>query len=164
VVLYNIPKYMHFSLPPELVAELARHPNVVGIKDSSGDLGILGGFLRAQSGSFTVMTGNGGTFAPALAMGARGGILAVALFAAGMSLHVYAAHEHGNRAEAESLQATLKPLAATIVGELGVPGVKAAMDAVGLAGGPVRSPLVDLDAAARERVRGMVAGLVAAAA
>jgi 4-hydroxy-2-oxoglutarate aldolase len=164
VVLYNIPKYMHFSLPPELVAELASHPNVVGIKDSSGDLGILRGFLRAQSDTFTVMTGNGGTFAPALAMGARGGILAVALFAAGLSLHVYAAHERGNRAEADSLQATLRPLAVTIVGELGVPGVKAAMDAVGLAGGLVRSPLVDLDAAARERVRGLVAGLAAAAA
>ena len=41
VILYNIPKYMHFALPAKLVAELARHPNVVGIKDSSGDLDML---------------------------------------------------------------------------------------------------------------------------
>ena len=51
VVLYNIPKYMHFALPAELVAELARHPNVIGIKDSSGDLNMLAGFLKAQSDS-----------------------------------------------------------------------------------------------------------------
>jgi 4-hydroxy-2-oxoglutarate aldolase len=48
VILYNIPKYMHFALPAELVAQLAEHPNVIGIKDSSGDLAMLKGFLRAQ--------------------------------------------------------------------------------------------------------------------
>ena len=45
MLLYNIPKYMHFKLAPELVAELARHENVVGIKDSSGDLELLKAYL-----------------------------------------------------------------------------------------------------------------------
>src|SRR5690606_14250645 len=58
VILYNIPKYMHFALPAELVAELAAHQNIVGIKDSSGQLEMLKGFLRAQSPTFSVLTGS----------------------------------------------------------------------------------------------------------
>lgn len=140
VVLYNIPKYMHFALPPQLVAELAEHENIIGIKDSSGDLELLAGYLKAQSEQFTVLTGNGSTFKRALELGARGGILAVALFAASLSLEVY-------EMMSEPAQQRLVPLASRIVGELGVAGVKAALDRVGLAGGPVRAPLAPLSAA-----------------
>jgi 4-hydroxy-2-oxoglutarate aldolase len=164
VLVYNIPKYMHFKLSPELVAELSKHPNIVGIKDSSGDLELLGGYLRSQSESFAVLTGNGGQLHPALLAGARAGILAVALFAAKQSVHVYDLHARHDHATAERVQATLKPLAVSIVAELGVPGVKAAMDAVGLAGGPVRGPLVDLDSASRARVATLLDGLAAVAA
>jgi 4-hydroxy-2-oxoglutarate aldolase len=164
VLLYNIPKYMHFKIPPELVAELAQHQNVVGIKDSSGDLDLLKSYLNAQSSTFSVLTGNGGQLHPALMSGARGGILAVALFAAKRSVEIFRAHGKGDHAAAERLQNEMKPLAATIVGELGVPGVKAAMDAVGLHGGPVRGPLLDLDSAGRARVSALLSGLSAAAA
>lgn len=163
VMLYNIPKYMHFALPPELVAELATHPNVIGIKDSSGDLNMLGGFLKAQSDSFTVITGNAGSFAGALQAGARGGILAVADFAPSLCIQVYDAHMKGDLAAATELQVALKPLAVVIVAELGVPGVKTASDVAGLAGGPVRRPLVDLDEAAEQRVRELLSGIVVAA-
>ena len=164
VLLYNIPKYMHFKLPPELVAELALHPNVVGIKDSSGDLALLGSYLQSQSDTFTVLTGNGASFEPALVAGARGGILAVALFAAVQSVAIFEAHRAGDHVTAAALQTRVKPAAVSVVGELGVPGVKAAMDAVGLAGGPVRSPLVDLDAASRARVAALVSESYAAVA
>jgi 4-hydroxy-2-oxoglutarate aldolase len=164
VLLYNIPKYMHFKIAPELVAELARHPNVVGIKDSSGDLDLLKSYIQSQSDSFTVLTGNGGQLHPALLAGARGGILAVALFAAERSVAIFNAHTRGDHATADHLQAEMKPLATTIVAELGVPGVKAAMDAVGLHGGPVRAPLQDLDTAGRARVAALMSGLSAAAA
>jgi 4-hydroxy-2-oxoglutarate aldolase len=163
VVLYNIPKYMHFALPAELVAELAKHPNVVGIKDSSGDINMLKGFLAAQSDSFTVLTGNGGTFVPALEAGARGGILAVSLFAPALSLQMYDSHMKGDHSAAAEAQVTIKPLAVTIVAELGVPGVKTACDVAGLKGGPVRRPLIDLDEAAEQRVRDLLSGIVVAA-
>jgi len=159
VVLYNIPKYMHFSLPPALVAQLARHENVIGIKDSSGDAAMLGAYLAAQSDRFTVLTGNGAGLAPALAAGARGGILAVSLFAAELTLEAARGGDAGDAA-----QATLAPLAREIVGALGVPGVKAAMDAVGLAGGAPRLPLLPLDAAGRSRVRALLDAATAAAA
>jgi len=152
VVLYNIPKYMHFSLAPGLVSELSLHQNIVGIKDSSGDLSLLASYLNAESESFAVLTGNAGTFLGALRAGAHGGILAVALFAAAMSLDVYEAALRGDDAAADAAQARLTPLGAKIVGEMGVAGVKAAMDRVGLLGGPVRSPLLPLDEARRALV------------
>lgn len=164
VLLYNIPKYMHFKLPPELVAELAQHPNVVGMKDSSGDLDLLKSYLQSQSDSFSVLTGNGAQLHPALMAGARGGILAVALFAGERSVAIYRAHMAGDHATAERLQAEMKQVAVTIVGELGVPGVKAAMELVGLHGGPVRGPLLDLDAAGRARVSALMRELDAVAA
>jgi 4-hydroxy-2-oxoglutarate aldolase len=148
VVLYSIPKYMHFSLPATLVAEMARHPNVIGIKDSSGNRELFATYMPAQSDTFSVLTGNGPMFLDALEMGSRGGILAVALFAAGLSMDVYDSFRRGERESARAGQARLTPVGAKIVGDLGVPGVKAAMDAVGngLVGGPVRAPLLPLDA------------------
>ena len=159
VVLYSIPKYMHFSIAPQLVAELAVHENIVGIKDSSGDLDLLSVYLNAQNDHFAVMTGNGSTFKSALESGAKGGILAVGLFAPALCLAVYEAladgiprSAHGDRSAAERAQQRLSPLAARIVGEMGVPGVKAALDRVGLTGGPVRSPLQSLSDAERSQV------------
>lgn len=165
LILYNIPKYVHFPLAPGLVHELATHGNVVGIKDSSGDLSQLGAYLNAQSDRFTVLTGSGAGLYPALAMGARGGILAVALFAASLSVSLCRAFAGGDLAAAGRAQERLVPLARTIVGELGVAGVKAALDLVGLAGGVVRSPLLPLRAAGRERVADLLraAGLSRAA-
>jgi 4-hydroxy-2-oxoglutarate aldolase len=152
VVLYNIPKYMHFALPAGVVAELARHDNVVGIKDSSGDLGLLAGYLTARSDAFRVLTGSGASFTPALAHGAAGGILAVSTFAPGLALEAYDASVRGDREGAVAAQERLGPLAAEIVGGFGVAGVKAALDYVGLAGGAPRPPLLPLRGAEREHV------------
>jgi 4-hydroxy-2-oxoglutarate aldolase len=154
VVLYNIPKYMHFALPPQLVAELARHENIIGIKDSSGDLELLGGYLEAQGDAFTVLTGNGGTFKRALEAGARGGILAVALFASGLAVEIYSAMSKAmpDSTGADAAQERLLPLSTRIVGELGVAGVKAALDGVGLNGGAVRAPLQPLGGAELSQV------------
>ena len=147
VVLYNIPKYMHFSLAPTLVMELAQHGNVIGIKDSSGDLSLIASYINAQSDSFSVLTGSATTTQGALESGARGGILAAGLFAPELSLALYTAASRGDKTTASALQARLKPLGARVVGEMGVAGVKAALDQVGLRGGPVRSPLLPLSSA-----------------
>jgi 4-hydroxy-2-oxoglutarate aldolase len=77
--------------------------------------------------------------------GARGGILAVADFAGALSLEVYEAAKRGDSEAAAAGQARLNPITAKIVAEQGIAGVKAAMDRVGLHGGPVRSPLQPLD-------------------
>ncbi len=156
VILYNIPKYMHFALTAPLVAELATHPRIIGIKDSSGDLKMLGGFLGAQRDTFSVLTGHGGTFYAALEMGARGGILAVALFAGPTVMELCRSFAEHERAVAGRAQERLVPLARDIVGAMGPAGVKAAMDEAGLTGGPVRSPLPPLKPQDRERVKGLM--------
>jgi len=147
VVLYNIPKYMHYSLPATLVAALARHQNVIGIKDSSGDRQLFASYMPAQSDTFAVLTGNAPMFLDALQMGARGGILAAALFAPTMAIDVLESSRRGERESARSAQARMSPLGTKIIGELGIAGVKAAMDAIGggLVGGLVRPPLLPLE-------------------
>jgi 4-hydroxy-2-oxoglutarate aldolase len=145
VVLYSIPKYMHFSLPETLVAELAQHENVIGIKDSSGNKDLLNGFLKAKSPTFSVLVGSAQLFHHALMSGASGGILAASMFAPQIALDIYENHRKGDMAAAEAAQAKFTPLGAKIVGELGVPGVKRALDSIGLCGGPMRLPLQPLD-------------------
>lgn len=149
VLLYNIPKYMHFALSAELVGTLAAHRNVIGIKDSSGDLEMLKGFLQSQGEAFSVITGSGSGLQAGLDAGARGGILAVSLFAAPLALEVFAAQRAGDAARAAAAQARLAPMAHVIVAKLGVPGVKGAMDHVGRVGGLPRLPLQPLTAAQR---------------
>ena len=164
VMLYSIPKYMHFALSPALVSDLARHENVIGIKDSSGNRELFAEYMKAQSAKFSVLTGNAPMFHHALSIGSRGGILAVALFAAALTMDVYDAAQRGDSEGAAAAQARVTPLGARIVGEMGVAGVKAAMDRVGLVGGSVRSPLLPLDANQRAALDELlsVAELVAA--
>lgn len=156
VLLYTIPKYMHFALPADVVSVLARHENVVGMKDSSGDATLLRGYLASQSESFKVLTGSGALFGEALGLGAHGGILAVALFAPSLALEVLEAHRDAREGDRTAAQARLTPLATKIVAGMGVPGVKAALDAVGLQGGPPRPPLRPAAADAIRMVRELV--------
>lgn len=156
LILYNIPKYAHFSLPPETVARLARHEQVIGIKDSSGDANILKGFLASQSADFSVLGGNGVTFLAALRAGARGGVLGVAPFVGELVGELMSAFAAGDQRRADALQARVGPIAARIVGALGVAGIKAAMDVAGLHGGPVRPPLLPLTESERREVEALV--------
>ncbi|MDB4906491.1 MAG: dihydrodipicolinate synthetase [Gemmatimonadetes bacterium] len=157
VVLYNIPKYMHFQLAPTLVSELAMHQNVIGIKDSSGDRELLAVYLNNQNERFAVLTGSGALFQTALQHGAKGAILAVSLFAPALAMEVWGMMQSGDIAAAERAQALLSPLSNRIVGDLGVAGVKAAMDLVGLAGGDPRSPLLPLTPRSRKSIRQLFA-------
>lgn len=143
IMLYNIPKYMHFRLEPELVARLAEHDHIVGMKDSSGDLETMAKYLLVQSPHFGVITGHGGTWLKALNMGVVGGILAVALFAPELTLEIARLVAARQEPEASEAQRRLTPLALEIVGRMGIPAVKVAMQRVGLHGGPVRLPLLD---------------------
>lgn len=149
VLLYNIPVYAHFALSPEMVGSLAAHANIVGMKDSAGDLAMLDEYLHLQGPAFRVLTGHAGTYATALAMGASGGILAAALFAPAVVAAVTDAHAQGDTAGANEAQARLTPLGRDIVAALGPAGLKCALDAVGLVGRAPRSPLLPCAAAER---------------
>jgi 4-hydroxy-2-oxoglutarate aldolase len=157
VLVYNIPKYTHVSLPADLLQELSTHTKVVGVKDSSGDLKNLAAYREAAP-KWAVFVGSGSLLLPALELECDGGIVAVACFAARLCADLLAAYQAGDRAAAVALQDRIGRLDKEIVGKLGPAGVKAAMDAVGLYGGPPRPPLAPLGAAERERVAVLVRG------
>jgi len=157
VLVYNIPKYTHVSLPPELLQELSTHARIVGAKDSSGDLKNLAAYREAAP-QWAVFVGSGSLLLPALELECNGGIVAVACFAARLCADLIAAYRAVDRAAATALQDRITPLDKEIVGKLGPGGVKAAMDAVGLYGGPPRPPLAPLGPADRERVALLVRG------
>jgi 4-hydroxy-2-oxoglutarate aldolase len=156
VLLYNVPKYTHLPLAAALLEQLGGHANIVGVKDSSGDPKNLAAYRDAVP-AWSVFVGSGALLYRALELGCNGGILAVACFAAALCAEIHTAFRNGDRARASRLQERLGPLDREIVGKLGPPGVKAAMDAVGLYGGPVRAPLAPVPAAERERVTRLVA-------
>jgi dihydrodipicolinate synthase/N-acetylneuraminate lyase len=151
VVLYNIPKYTHVALPDQMLAALATHENVVGAKDSSGDLKNFAAYTAAVP-AWAHFIGSATLFYSALELGAVGGILGIANVAPALALEVWDRWEAGDRAGAGAVQERLGPLNKLVVGELGVPGVKAAMDLVGRPGGPVRAPLAELGGRDRARV------------
>jgi len=162
VLLYNIPKYTHVTLPDTLLSALAEHENIVGAKDSSGDLKLFAAYREAAP-EWAMFVGSGSRYYAALELGAVGGILAVACYAAPIAVRVGQAFAEGDRAGAGAGQEVLTPLNQEIVQKLGVPGVKAAMDAAGLAGGPVRPPLADVSPADRARITSLVTQALAAA-
>jgi 4-hydroxy-2-oxoglutarate aldolase len=151
VVLYNAPRYTHHSMGVELAHALAAHGNVIGLLDGSSDRKRLGAFLEAQSPTFSVLTTHGAAFADALLRGARGGAIGAATFAADLAMTVARAVRAGDNATAREAQGRLTLLSERVAMH-GPAGVKAALDAVGLHGGPVRSPLAPLSAAQRADV------------
>jgi 4-hydroxy-2-oxoglutarate aldolase len=168
VLLYQVPpRFSGMELPPGLVGELARHPNIHGIKDSSGDLKTLGALVDACRGqTCAVLAGSGAVFYAALETGAAGGILAVALLAPAECAALHRAFAEERMGDAGRLQEKLIPLHKAVVGELGIAGMKAALEMLGLHGGPVRPPLKPLRPKERERVRQVLAdgGLLPAVA
>jgi 4-hydroxy-2-oxoglutarate aldolase len=160
ILLYQVPtRFSTVEFENELVAELAEHPNIAGIKDSRGDMEVLRTLRTLTPADFVLLVGTGARLLPALEAGAVGGILGVANVAPAESAGILEAFLEGDagRPRAEALQAVVAPLHDEIVGALGIPGVKAALDHLGLEGGSPRSPLTPLDAEASERVRSLLA-------
>ena len=162
VLLYNMPAYAHLVLSPAFVHEMAQHDNVIGMKDSAGNIPVFTQYLESQGPNFRVLTGSGATVVPALAAGAAGAILAIALYAGPLVRQMVDAFRAGDVNGATALQARLAPLATDIAGAMGPAGIKAALDLVGLRGGAPRSPLLaaNTDEVAIVRARLEAAGLL----
>jgi 4-hydroxy-2-oxoglutarate aldolase len=163
VWLYSVPAFTGLPFPPSLAPVLAGHPNISGMKESSGDLGLLGRIVSSVPASFAVACGSAPVVYPALCLGAVAGILAVACCAPGPSAALYRAFLAGDHARARRIQAALTPLAVAVTTTWGVAGLKAAMDAAGLRGGFVRAPLLSVPATARGELSAVLAQAVSAA-
>ncbi len=156
IIIYNIPQFTGIRMEPKALAELSRHPNIVGVKESSGDLAYVRAILRAIPATarsrFKVLVGSATILFEALRSGAAGGILGQAGFAPELCVALYEAFRTRRITLARDLQARLVPLAQKISVAYGVSGIKAALDLCGYAGGAPRPPLVPLEAAGREAV------------
>ncbi|HSJ32390.1 MAG TPA: dihydrodipicolinate synthase family protein [Longimicrobiales bacterium] len=152
VLLYHIPKYTKVTLEAGFVAELMRHPNVVGLKDSSGDMKRFADFTNACDRECRLFVGNGALLYTALELGAAGGILGVANIAPGLCADVVRHFREGRPQEAGRVQGRLTPLHREIVAAHGAVGCKAALDLMGWAGGAPRPPLRPLDDRERQQV------------
>ncbi len=159
VVLYQVPvPFRSVDLDAALIARLSRHPNIIGVKDSTGDVAALAGLVRDCEAGFAVLVGTAAALLDALEAGAVGGILGVAAFAPAVCCEIYRRWREGETAEAMRRQAQVAPLHREVVARFGVAGVKAALDVLGLAGGRPRPPLQPLSAADRAGVEAAVAG------
>lgn len=141
VLLYSIPQFTGVTLETREILALAEHPNIVGIKDSSGDVRRLGEVIAGANSQFQVMTGSAPVVFPALMIGARGAILALAAAVPEACAALYHLYSEKRFDEARDLQARVVLASKRIVSEGGVPGVKYIMDLRGYRGGLPRSPL-----------------------
>ena len=144
VVLYNVPKFTHVDIDAPTIARAGAHPNVIGIKDSGGNITKIADTVRLVDPGFQVLAGSAGFLFAALAVGAVGGVLALANIAPQQCIHIWRLFQAGQWAEAADLQRRMVPVNAAITARYGIAGLKAALELLGYTGGPVRAPLLDL--------------------
>ncbi len=141
ILLYNVPQFTGINMEPELVARLSEHPNIAGIKDSSGNIEQLSQIVNLSRNSFAVFVGSAPVFFPALCIGAIGGILAVANVVPQECVQILNLFDEGKLSETKTRQGQLTPLAKAVTTKYGIGGLKAAMDIAGYFGGYPRLPL-----------------------
>lgn len=152
VLLYSVPHLTGVTIQSETIARLSEHENIVGVKDSSGDILALAETVRLVPDDFAVLTGNGSALYPALCVGARGGILAIGCIAPRLAVAIYDAFQAGEHERARVMQQTLTRLTRSVLGRYGISGLKAALDMLGYVGGHVRAPLSDVSEEARQEI------------
>jgi 4-hydroxy-2-oxoglutarate aldolase len=145
VILYNVPVNTGLDLPAPVTIKLAQHPNIVGLKDSSGDLQKMALIIRETDPSFQVLAGSAGFYLPALLLGAVGCIGALANFAARPLDRMVSCLRAGALDEARAIQLRLVEANLAVTSRFGVAGLKAALELCGRPVGVVRAPLLPLE-------------------
>jgi 4-hydroxy-2-oxoglutarate aldolase len=152
VLLYSVPQFTGLALEAPLVAQLAQHRNIFGIKDSSGNVERVGEILRLVPADFSVLVGSATTLYPSLCLGARGGVLAVACALPELCVALFQVACQGDHMRARALQQALMEPTGAVTARHGIAGLKFAMELKGFAGGLPRRPLRPLEPAAQEEL------------
>lgn len=154
-IIYNMPAATGIDIDADTVIQLAEHPNIIGLKDSSGNVAKFANIVRAVRPDFSVLAGSGGYMYPALCVGAQGAVAALANVAARECVALYDAFRAGRHDEARALQLRLVQLNAAVTTRWNVPGLKAALEELnqGFYGGPPRLPLRPLGETERAALR-----------
>ncbi|HVP95827.1 4-hydroxy-tetrahydrodipicolinate synthase [Methanoregula sp.] len=146
VVIYNVPGRTGQNLEPDLIAELAKHPSIVGIKEASGNIGQVSRIIEmTQDEDFAVISGDDNLTLPIMALGGKGVISVAANVDPSRMVALCEAAEKGDWKKALALHYALSPLFRAMFIDTNPIPVKKAVELVGMAGGPVRLPLDNLD-------------------
>jgi 4-hydroxy-2-oxoglutarate aldolase len=112
LIVYNVPVFTGVALESRLVIELAKHPNIRGMKDSSGDVKLISETVwNSDPAKFSVVAGTGATLLHTMTAGARGGIVALVCAAPRAMLELYRAYVSGDLKKADTLQRIIAPAA-----------------------------------------------------
>jgi len=162
VLLYNVTLYTGVNLLPDAVERLAVHPNILGIKESGSDIGQIAEYVARTPDDFTVLAGSATTLVHALCAGCDGAILALASLAPAECVSMTMLVREKRLDEAAALQRRLMPLARSVGTTYGVPGLKAALELKGYAGGPPRPPLRPVSSEVVDIIRHQLDALIPA--
>ena len=152
IMLYNVPKYTGIKIPLSVIAELSKNENVIGMKDSSGDITYLAQIMEVSADDFEPLVGTANAFYPALTLGVQGGILALANIAPAECVEVLNLVKENKLVEARKLYTKLIPANKAVTAKCGIPGLKVAMDKLGYYGGKPRKPLILLEEKEKEEL------------
>ncbi len=152
VIVYNMPANSGLDMDANTIADISKHENIIGIKDSSGNLVKMRDIRRRVKPEFQILAGSAGFLLPALEVGAIGGILALANIAPDKCLSVFKDYLSGNIEKAHQMQLELISINAAVTSKWGVPALKTAMDYLGLYGGPARKPILPIKPKIRQEI------------
>jgi 4-hydroxy-2-oxoglutarate aldolase len=159
VIPYHIPQVTGLYIEQQLVVELSKHPNIIGIKDSSGNLPFLGEVIPNLPPDFSYLLGAGSVFLFGLLLGASGGILRLADVISELCATLYYDFLAGEWEKASRLQRDIIPLNNAIIQTHGIAGTKYAMDLLGFYGGPPRNPILPLNANGKKGIEKILKNL-----
>lgn len=143
VMLYNMPGNTGINLSSGLITQLSKHPNIIGIKDTSGNIVQISEVIRDASEDFSVFAGNASYLLPALEVGAKGATLALANILPNKCTEIVALHKLGEHEKARVAQLKLLSINEAVTYRFGISGLKYALDLLGYKGGSVRRPLLE---------------------
>ena len=154
VLLYNVPSFTGLNLEAGTASVLSSHENIIGIKDSSGNVEQLSEIISLTGDKeFSVLTGSSIVLYPSMCVGASGGIMAIACALPEKCSDIIKLYKDGSHAEAKELQMRLIEPTIAVTSRYGVPGLKAAMDLTGYYGGRSRLPLLPVTSAEIEEIK-----------
>jgi 4-hydroxy-2-oxoglutarate aldolase len=158
ILIYIMTAYTGVDLPSAVVAELSCHPNIAGVKDSAGNAPKVGEMIAQSHDDFAVLAGSASFLYPALCLGAKGGIVALGNVAPELCAEIKNCFESEDYATARELQMRALAPNAAVTSRYGIPGLKVALEHVGLKGGRPRPPLQPLGDDDANKVRTILDG------
>ena len=146
LIVYNVPSRTGQNLAPDLICELAAHPSIVGVKEASGDITQISRIIEGtRDEDFSVLSGDDGMTLPVLALGGAGVIAVTANIQPGKMVEMVEAFSRGDLNAARAIHYALSPLFRALFIDTNPIPIKKAVGLCGMAAGPVRLPLDDLD-------------------